>query len=189
MKRLALVLLVALLSSTATAVPPEYSGVVVRGTAPVAFVWWEGKSGLVAAIGGDPADYCSGGDDVDWVAFQGMNIRDGLRFATIIPSSNVRASLYYLSDFDPYDEFCEGILAGEVPFGTLEVNFRYQDNDYFGLQQCASKENFNSFGYSFEGPLYSDENRKRQFSGHVRGVLDCDSSRFVLYDVKLLLTK
>src|SRR5512139_2203538 len=180
MKRLALVLLVALFSSVATAVPPEFSGVVVRGTTPALYVFGDGDSGLVAAFGGDPYLICSGNfdeDDIDWIAWQDMNMPDGYRWVTINKGSNVQTFLYRLSEFAEYGDFCEAVLDGVAPFGTLEVNFRYQDNDYPGADNCEFKENFNSFGYSFEGPLYSNYGRKQQFSGRVRHVWDCDTSR------------
>ena len=192
MKRLTFVLLAALFTSVATAGPPEYSGVVVRGTTPALYVFVDEDSDLVAAFGGDPYLICSGNfdeDDIDWIAWQDMNMPNGFRWVTINKGRDVQTFLYRLSQFAESAGFCEGVLAGVAPFGTLEVNFRYQDNDYPAAENCEFKENFNTYGWTFEGPLYSDDGRKRQFSGRVRQVWDCDTSRIVHVDTKLLLTK
>ena len=190
MKRFALVLLVALFSSVATAGPPEESGVVSRGTTEVFFVFVDWDAGLLATLGTDPPDFCIGAGDFDFVAWQDMNMPDGMRWATINKGSNVRAYVYDLWAFvGHYENLCEGVLAGELPLATGYVNYRYQDNDYAGGENCEFKENFVSFGWSFAGPLYSDDNRRRQFSGRIRNVWDCDTTRMVHSDVKLSLTK
>ena len=190
MKRLALVLSVALFSSVATAVPPESSGVVMRGTTGMGFVFVDVKAGLLATLGTDPPDFCSGSGDIDFVAWQDMNMRNGFRWVTINKGSDVRAHVYEFSAFDHYDSVCEGVLDGVLPLATGYVNYRYRDNDYAAMQNCESKENFNSFGFSFEGPLYSYfDGRKRQFSGHWRAVWDCDTGRVVHDDTNFSLTK
>ena len=189
MKRLALVLLVALFSSTATAGPPEDSGVVVRGTTEILALFVDEDAGLLATLGVDPVEFCRGTGDLDFVAWQDMNMPNGSRWATINRGSDVRASVYDLSEFGPYNSPCEAVMSGVLPLATGEVNYRMHDNDFGGAQNCELKENFNSFGQSFAGPLYSLNGRKIQFSGGIRGVWDCDTDRVVHYDVKLLLTK
>ena len=190
MKRLALVLVVALFSSVATAGPPEFSGVVMRGTTGIGFVFVDWNAGLVVTLGTDPPDFCSGSGDIDFVAWQDMNMPNGSRWVTINKGSDIRAYVYELSEFDPYDTVCDGVLNGVLPLATGHVTYRYRDNDYAAMQNCESKENFNSFGWSFEGPLYSFiDGRKRQFSGHSRVVWDCDTGRVVHDDTKFSLTR
>lgn len=189
MKRLALVLVVALFSNVATAGPPELSGVVMRGTAPMFWVFMD--AGLVVTLGGDPVDVCSNRfDELDLVAWQDMNVRDALRIARIVKGSDVRASVWDRSKFDDDEDLCPEFLSGQLlPLATGLVNFLYRDNDVYAFDDCESNENFDSFGFAFEGPLYSSDGRKRQFSGHWRAVLDCDTGRFVHDDTKLSLTK
>ena len=188
MKRLALVLLVALFSSVATAGPPDESGIVFRGTQPVLELFADWDSDLIVLLGGDPVEVCSDPEaSLDFVAYQARNIRDGLRLAGIFAGSNVRAYVYRLSEVG-YRQFCDNVLS-KLPLATGEVNYRRQDNDYFGAQNCDVKENFNAFGRSFEGTLYSPDGRPRKFSGHDRHVWDCDNRIVVYADVKLSLTK
>ena len=190
MKRVALALVVAFLSSVATAGPPDFSGVVMRGTTEIGFVFVDMKAGLLATLGTDPPDFCSGSGDIDLVAWQDMNMPNGLRWVTINKGSDIRAYVYDFAAFEPYSSVCDGVLNGVLPLATGYVNYRFQDNDYAAMDNCESKENFNSFGWSFEGPLYSFVGgRKRQFSGHVRVVWDCDTDRIVHDDTKFSLTK
>jgi hypothetical protein len=192
MKHLALVLLVALFSSVATAGPPDYSGVVSRGTTPIASYFVDEDAGLLATLGVDPVEFCSGSGDLDFIAWQDMSMSSGLRWATIGKGNNVRASVYKSSDFAGFTvpEICEAVLSGvALPLATGEVNYRMQDNDFAGGDNCESKENFNSAGHSFAGPLYSPYGRKMQFSGRDRLVWDCDNYRVVHYDVKLSLVR
>jgi hypothetical protein len=189
MKHLALVLLAALFCSATIASPPEYSGVVSRGTTEILFAFVDENAGLLATLGVDPVDFCNGSGDLDFVAWQDMSMRNGLRWVTINKGSNVRASVYKLSEFAGYDSICDAVQGGVLPLATGEVNYRYQDNDYAGNENCEFKENINSYGHSFAGPLYSLDGRQRQFSGRDRVVWDCDNQRVVHFDVKLLLTR
>ncbi len=129
MKHLALVLLVALFSSVATAGPPEYSGVVSRGTTPIASYFVDEEACLLATLGVDPVEFCSGSGDLDFIAWQDMSMSSGLRWATIGKGNNVRASVYKSSDFASFTvpEICEAVLSGvALPLATGEVNYRMQ---------------------------------------------------------------
>jgi hypothetical protein len=189
MKLWALVLLAVLFSGTATAGPPENSGVVSRGTTEILLVFVDEDAGPLATLGVDPGEFCIGSGELDVVAWQDMSMPNGLRWATINRGSNVRAWVYRLSAFVPYESICEAVLSGVLPLASGEVNYRMQDNDYAGNENCEFKENFNSYGHSFAGPLYSLDGRLRRFSGRDRLVWDCDNARVVHYDVKLSLTR
>ena len=189
MKHLALVLLAALFCSATIASPPEYSGVVSRGTTEILSVFVDEDAGLLATLGVDPVEFCSGSGDLDFVAWKDMSMPNGWRWVTINKGSNVRASVYQLPDFAGYSSICAAVLGGVLPLAQGEVNYRMQDNDYAGNENCESKENFNSYGHSFAGPLYSLDGRQRRFSGRDRLVWDCDSQRVVHFDVKLSLTR
>ena len=182
MKAFVYVLLATLFSGVAIADPPEASGIVTRGGYEGGWWWADEDTGLGVIIGTDIVALCSGTREFGFVAYSDKDIQDGLRLIRLEKGRNLVASVW------PFTEFDCGRFLTELPLATGEVNRLMHDNDLYGPRYCDIKNNANAYGENFHGDLYSPTGEKRRFNGRMRGLYDCETDTFPMFDVKLLLT-
>ncbi|WP_340112593.1 hypothetical protein [Maribellus mangrovi] len=112
----------------------------------VGYVIYDEKSNLMAFVGGDVREFCSGGWDVDILNLQEIVLEDGGDFPRVIQlkkGDEVRVQVYNLSYWD-----CD-ILASTEPVFVGKGHYVFTDNDAFAWD--GEGNNTNVYGFRLNG--------------------------------------
>lgn len=173
MTRLILVCLLATFAFSATADPPESSGIVWREGVAIAWIFRDFDSGLSVVLGTDPVELCNGTLDFDIVYYSDKYLPP-LRLSTLGKGELTTTVWDYTGQFD-----CDYFLSGVLPLATGLSKYRSVDNDLFILHDCQLN-NMNPVSRAAHGTLYSPYGEKNQFQFILHEVYDCDTDTSTL---------
>lgn len=133
-----------LVSAAAFAGPPAQSGVVIRFDSPDFGAIVDQEAGLIAILGFDPVEFCSGAGNNDTVAVMLVDIQaDPVRIA-IFAKGEYRTSVWDFVEFD-----CDRFLL-EMPLAVGMATAKTTDNDFL----VSPAPNNNAYGFSAHGTLH-----------------------------------
>lgn len=149
-----LALLLLAFNIQALADPPDQSGPnVTRFDGGLFDFRSDEKSGLTAALGGDPREACNFDFDFDEVSYKDIDVPSADERIVGQFSGYVRAFVWEGLLPDPFDFFanCEFFFAAD-PLATGMVKINGTDNDIFVFEY--ENTNRNAFGWNAHGTLY-----------------------------------
>ena len=142
----ALVAVTMLISAVAIAGPPAQSGVVVRFEAEDFATIVDQEAGLIAVLGFDPVEACSGPGPIvnDIVEVMLVDIQADPERIAVFAKGEYRTTVWDFVEFD-----CDQFL-GELPLAEGMATVKLTDNDF----SVSSAPNNNAYGFSAHGTLY-----------------------------------
>ncbi|KPK12885.1 MAG: hypothetical protein AMJ68_00440 [Acidithiobacillales bacterium SG8_45] len=174
----ALVAVTMLISAVAIAGPPAQSGVVERFEAPDFGVIVDQKAGVIAVLGFDPVEFCSGAVDNDIVAAMLVDIQADPSRIAIFAKGEYRTSVWDFVEFD-----C-GQFLGELPLAVGMATVKLTDNDFF----VSSAPNSNAYGFSAQGTLHDAvTGAPRRLTGVFRAIWDKEANEAIVKNSKVTL--
>lgn len=141
----ALVAITMLISAGALAGPPAQSGVVIRFENEDFGVIVDQQAGLIAVLGFNPVQACSGDPIVnDVVEVMAVGIQADPERIAVFAKGEYRTTVWDFVEFD-----CDQFL-GELPLAEGMATVKLTDNDF----SVSSAPNNNAYGFSAHGTLY-----------------------------------
>jgi hypothetical protein len=176
----ALVAVTMLISAGAVAGPPGQSGVVVRFEAPDFAVIVDQEAGLIAVMGFNPVDACSGPGPIvnDIVEVMLVDIQADPSRIAIFAKGEYQTTVWDFVEFD-----CDQFL-GELPLAAGVATVKTTDNDFF----ISSAPNSNAYGFSAHGTLYdSVTGAPMRLTGVFRAIWDKEADEEIVKKSKVTL--
>ncbi len=169
-----------LISAGAVAGPPAQSGVVARFQAPDFGVIVDQKAGLIAVLGFDPVESCSGPGPIvnDMVEVMLVDIQANPARIAIFAKGEYRTTVWDFVEFD-----CDQFL-GELPLAVGTATVKLTDNDFF----LSSAPNNNAYGFSAHGTLHNPvTGAPLQLTGVFRAIWDKEANEAIVKKSKVSL--
>jgi len=182
MKKLLIACALAVVAFGANADPPDQSGIVMRGDYMWGIAPVDEEAGLMAVLGFDPVEVCSGNFDFDVISWSDKDIQDGLRLSTLA-KGDMTTSVW---NFYPFQGNCNRFLT-EQPLATGLSKYKITDNDWYGLRYCDSKNNMNTVTRSAHGALYTPSGERKQFQWVRNNWFDCDTETVKVHITRIRL--
>jgi hypothetical protein len=174
----ALVAVTMLISAGAFAGPPAQSGVVVRFEAPDFGIIVDQKAGLIAVLGFDPVEFCSGVGNNDMVAVMLVDIQADAARIAIFAKGEYRTSVWDFVEFD-----CDQFLL-EMPLAVGMATVKLTDNDFL----VSSAPNSNAYGFSAHGTLHDPLTwAPMRLTGVFRAIWDKEADEAIVKNSKVTL--
>ena len=176
----ALVAVTMLISAGAVAGPPAQSGVVVRFEAEDFGVIVDQQAGLIAVLGFDPVEACSGPGPIvnDMVEVMLVDIQSDPARIAIFAKGEYRATVWDFVEFD-----CDQFL-GELPLAVGIATVKTTDNDFL----LSSAPNNNAYGFSANGTLHDPvTGAPLRLTGVFRAMWDKEADEAIVRTSKVTL--
>jgi hypothetical protein len=176
----ALVAVTVLVSAGAIAGPPAQSGVVVRFEAEDFATIVDQEAGLIAVLGFDPVEACSGPGPIvnDIVEVMLVDIQADPARIAIFAKGEYQTTVWDFVEFD-----CDRFL-GELPLAAGMATVKLTDNDFF----LSSAPNNNAYGFSAHGTLHDPvTGAPLRMTGVFRAIWDKEADEAIVKNSKVTL--